>query len=60
MPKRVECAVCGETEVVTDENSTNGKYPDADGWIINEEDYSIRCSSWSCQDAPGKQKSGQF
>lgn len=60
MTKYAECAICGEVVEVTNRNSSNGEYPDLDGWVINEYDYSIRCSNWECQEAPGKLKSGAW
>jgi hypothetical protein len=45
----VQCSICGCIEEVTEENSMNGEYPD--GWIYNEDDFTLRCYKWECQDA---------
>lgn len=60
MAKYAECSICGDVVEVTNSNSSNGEYPDLDGWVINEYDYSIRCSNWECQETPGKLKSGAW
>lgn len=60
MAKYVECSICGEEIEITNLNSSNGEYPDLEGWVVSEDDYSIRCSRWECQEAPGKLKSGAW
>ena len=60
MAQYAECSICGDVVEVTNSNSSNGEYPDLDGWVINEYDYSIRCSRWECQEAPGKLKAGAW
>jgi len=60
MAKTVECSICGEVVEVNSRNSSNGEYPDLEGWIVSEDDYSIRCSDWRCQEAPGKLKAGAW
>jgi LSD1 subclass zinc finger protein len=56
--KTVRCAVCGTTGEVNEDTSTNGEYPDLEGWV--EIDGSIRCSSWSCQESDGGGRVGTF